>query len=242
VTPPEAPAASVPRYVQVAHPAGYDVSDIRAIFLDPTAPDKKTLANCDADFKKLMEVTRSEDERKEGTLELIHADPAAYHWCFYSKILELEDSLGSDTYVDVRQKHVLDTYSFLVPIARAYISEFHDSRYLRWAMKHYRKISEWVFFRKLELSPQATVDLVEATNPFGAWRDPNEKAKQTILEKYSIVKAGTPTITTVAPEVAASPGTSVDREPASVSMTPQPAFSAPPEPEGLPSPTETPSS
>ena len=58
------------------------------------------------------------------------------------------------------------------------------SRYLRFAVSHYRRMSEWVFYRKLELTPQATSELVEAANPFGVYRTPAEAAS--ILEKYNL--------------------------------------------------------
>ena len=124
----------------------------------------------------------------EGARELVRRDPVKYHWCFYGKILELENSLKSESYLDEKQKSVLDVYGSLTPMGRAFMQEYHDSRYMRWGVKHYRQISEWVFYRKVELTPQATSELVEASNPFGLLRD--AVGMVPVLEKYNIVKPG----------------------------------------------------
>jgi hypothetical protein len=155
--------------------------------MDPRSPKADEIQKCDADLKKLRTLTVSEPEIAEGTRELIKGDPVRYHWCFYGKLLDLEDTLKADSFVDERQKKALETYAFLVPVSRAFLQEFHDSRYTRWAVKHYRTLSEWVFYRKLELSPQATVDMAEATNPFGFLRD-NSTAPRPVLEKYNIAQ------------------------------------------------------
>ncbi len=39
------------------------------------------------------------------------------------------------------------------------------------AVRKYQKMSEWIFFRKVELTPAGTAELVQPTNPFGLWRD-----------------------------------------------------------------------
>jgi hypothetical protein len=147
-----------------------------------------SLKDCDGDFKKLAALTPSHDEIKAGVRELVAADPVKYHWCFYSKVLELNGFLKNDTsYVDERQKRALDAYNFLVPVARGFMAEFQDSRYLRYSVTHYRRLSEWIFFRKLEMTPQATSELVDAANPFGLYRAPVET--MSVLEKYSIPKS-----------------------------------------------------
>ena len=188
VTPLPAPQPSPPPYVQVPHPTGTDLGDLRAIMVSKDAPSPESLKGCDAAFMKLRSLTESEDERRDGARELVHNDPVAYHWCFYWKIIDLDDSLKTMTFIDERQKKVLTTYQFLVPVARGFYSEFHDSRYLRWAILHYKRISEWVFYRKLELTPAETSELVQVANPFGLYRAP--VIHNSILEKYGLAKAG----------------------------------------------------
>ena len=53
----------------------------------------------------------------------MQGEPVKYHWCFYGKLLELEEKLKTEPYVDVRQDRVLKTYQFLVPIAKAFAEE-----------------------------------------------------------------------------------------------------------------------
>lgn len=174
-----------PPLVVVPHPAGFDMGDVRAIFNEKGAPPPESFKDCDADFRKLMSLTQSRVELGQGAREFVQHDPVKYHWCFYTKILELENGLQKDSYLDERQKRVLETYDFLVPIAHGFQAEFHDSRYLRWAIQRYRRLSEWVFFRRVELSPQATVELSAIENPFALWRQPNDDQKP-VLEKYGL--------------------------------------------------------
>ena len=154
-------------------------------------------------------------------------DPVRYHWSYYHTVLNIEESLQSEFYVDVRQKKVLEGYAFLVPIARAFSAEFHDSRYLRLATRHYRRLSENIFYRKLDLTPQMTSELVETSNPFGLWRDPTQE--RPVLEKYGIVAPAARGIAAVTPEPV-TPFTPV-AEP-----SPEPS----PSPLPVPSPVEEP--
>jgi hypothetical protein len=178
-----------PNYIVVQHPDGLDLGDLRAIFFDKSAPPAEALKDCNADFVKLQARTRSNDELLLGAREFVRLDPTKYHWCFYSKLLELEEQLKTDSFIDERQKHVLATYGFLTPIARAFLMEYQDSRYLRWAVTRYRTISEYVFYRRVELSPQAAVELLSASNPLGNLRPPKD-TEMGVLEKYGIVSDG----------------------------------------------------
>ena len=188
---PKPPAVVPPPYVQAPHPEGFDLGDARAIFGDRAAPSWKSLEHCEDPVLKLNSLSVSKEEIADGTRELVLRDPVNFHWCFYSTILRLEDELKKDYFLKERQQKILVSYTFLVPVARAYLAEFHDSRYLRWANSHYRKVSEWVFYRKLEPTPQSTSEMVEASNPFGLQRSPLKS--QTIIEKYGLLPPGVPT-------------------------------------------------
>ncbi len=172
-----------PAYTQVPHPVGLDLSDLVALFTDPSAPkEKEFLKNCDSDFIKLKGFAKAKDEEMQGTRELVKKDPVHYHWCFYGKLLRLEDDLKSDEYLDTKQKIVLETFQFLSSVAQGFGAEFHDSRYLRWSVVRYQKISELVFFRKLDLTPEGTSMLVQASNPFALWR--KSEGLSSVLDKY----------------------------------------------------------
>lgn len=225
-----------PGYVRVPHPEGMNIGDILAIFTDKDAPSPDSLKNCDATFMKLRTMTDSTDELNEGARELVRADPIRFHWCFYARILTLEEQLKLTPYVDERQKHVLDAYLFLTPIARAYLLEYHDSRYLRWAVSRYRRLSEHVFYRKVELSPRATQELAESKNPFGLLRD-SESESLGVLEKYGLVRPSDP----VPPAPDALPPTAVLPEaPTGVSISSEPAPASPPAPEAERAPASSP--
>jgi hypothetical protein len=208
------PTLTVPDYVGSPHPEGYDLADLRAIFLKPQAPKPEEVASCDAAVVKLRSLTQSDDEVGNGTRTLVKNEPVKYHWCFYWKILQLEEGLKASVFLDEKQKAVLDAYAFLTPVSRAYLSEFRDSRYLRWAVKHYRNLSALLFYRRLELTPQTTVELVEASNPFTLLR--SLEAPKPVLEKYGIASEAPVTEVEAVPVVETVPV--VERAPASASV------------------------
>lgn len=181
-----------PEYVSMSHPKGFEVSDLRALFLDPKSPKLESIQGCDSDYRKLRDLTTIEDEIREGAREMVTRFPVQYHWCFYGKILELENAFKTESYIDLKQKNILTTYAFLVPLARAFLHVFKDSRYLRWSVQHYRHLSEWNFYRRLELSPETTSELVEVANPFGLWKDSAPVGERSVLKKYHLATSAAP--------------------------------------------------
>lgn len=189
VTPAQAPApdaAAAPAYLGLPFPSGYGVSDIRALFQDRDAPPLASLKGCDTGYRLLSAATRSRQELMAGMRELVARDPVFYHWCFYGKILELDDDLHADAYIDEKQKRVLAVYDFLVPLARTFMTQYQDSRYLRWAVRDYRRLSDWIFFRHLELTPEMSSELVDVGNPTAFGSPPVPTGEGSILEKYKI--------------------------------------------------------
>lgn len=182
------PPPNPPKFTQVPHPEGTSLSDITALLTEFEGIEGKKMPefaeDCDKDFKKLAGMTLSQDELRRGSIELVQKYPILYHWCFYAKIYKLENDLKKESFLDERQKQVLNTYEFLTLIAKAFAAEFHDSRYLRCAVTRYRGLSEWVFFRRLEMTAEGTALLVQAENPFGVWRKSDQNLS--ILQKYHI--------------------------------------------------------
>jgi hypothetical protein len=215
----------------VPHPNGYSISDLRAIFTTLLAPNQVELKDCDADFKKLRSATQAAAELNQGARELVRRDPVKYHWCYYHMVLQLEDTLKSETYLDEKQKSVIDTYAILTPMARAFMQEYHDSRYVRWGINHYRQVSAWVFYRKVEMTPQATSELVEASNPFGLLKEATPTLP--ILEKYGIVKPADPVPLPPPAETAASVPPTMPATTPATEVAAAPVASPVPAPEAL---------
>lgn len=189
---PVAPLPEPPQFTRVSHPASYDMPALRAIFLDPSSPKQSNLNRCQTDFRKISSQTESQEELNMGAQELILLDPVGYHWCFYWTILDLNDRVlkAESKYLKDRQESVLKAYEFLTPIAKAYQAEFRDHRYLKWAIHHYSRMSEQVFFRKLELTPHSVGTLVgHQKDPYLLWK-PTPK-ETPILEKYGIKQGPT---------------------------------------------------
>ncbi len=193
------PLPEVPEYVKVPHPAGFELADLKAIFFSPLAP-KGVLGEfgdtCDDEFKKLSQLTTSKDDIRKGAVELVTQDPERMHWCFYAKISKLQDTIQGDTTWNTRQKKVLDTFGFLGPIANAYVDVYKDSRYLRWAALYYSKISEWVFFKKVNPTPDSTLNFVQNSRsdlePWVQVQKTNGQVTTTsVFSKYGISLAPT---------------------------------------------------
>jgi hypothetical protein len=188
----KAPLPVVPEYVKIPHPAGFDLADLRALLASPLAPKAVTgefADTCDEDFQKLLAATNQKEEHDLGANELVTADPSRMHWCFYAKISRLEDVLQTDSTWSERKKKILESFSFLSPIANAFSVTYHDSRYLRWASQYYSKVSEWVFFKKLEPTPDSTLTLTNDAHPaqetwMGVQRD--ESNPNSVFARFGI--------------------------------------------------------
>lgn len=191
----------VPDYVQVPHPAGFEQADLNAIFYSPKAPKDATTSfaeHCDDEFRKLLKETKSKDEIQHGADELVRYDAERTHWCFYAKIAKLQDYLHTDSYWSQRQKVVLDAFEYLNPIANAFLSQYHDTRYLTWAAQYYRRIAEWVFYRHVDPTPDSTLQYVLAQrNNKDPWiQQPSPLQAQaenssSVFSKYGITMAPT---------------------------------------------------
>jgi len=170
--------------LDLAHPSGFGGGDLKAIFLTPQAPERSSLNACADEFLRLSKKTELREELRAGARELVTEKPQLYHWCFYEKILKLDEGINKAKLLEEKQTLTLDTFKFAIPIARAFQIEFKDSRYLRWAIQRYRALSPFVFHRRVELTPEATAELAVLENPFGVWRAvPDQKS---ILEKYGL--------------------------------------------------------
>lgn len=195
---PLAELPKVPVYAEIPHPVGLEYADLLAVFTDPKAPMPDTLASCDSDFQKLKKATLSRDELLDGTRELVRSDPSKYHWCYYSKVFLLDKKLKEMTYVDEKQKLILETFLFLTPVARAFQSEFQDSRYYRWAVGRYQRYSEMAFYRKVEPTASANAELAGASSPLGNQRMIPQDSDRGILDKYGILAPVAPSPTSLA--------------------------------------------
>lgn len=189
----------VPEYVKVPHPASFELASLRSIFHSPLAPmdvEGEFATNCDSEFQKLTTLTNSIEERKKGATELVSGDPERMHWCFYSKISKLQETLQSDTTWGDRQKKVFETFGFITPVANAFLDLYHDSRYLRWATQYYSKISEWVFFRKVTPNSENSIAVIQGLNgsSMEPWISLESKANSSdsVFSKYGI--SMTPTV------------------------------------------------
>ena len=209
-----------------------------AIFVEKGAPDPASLTECDQPLRLLREKTSDVSEWLEAARELVRNEPVAMHWCFYGKLYGLEARLKSLSFLDERQNWIIREFQTLTPLARAFQKEYQDTRYLRWAVNRYRSLSEWVFYRKLELSVDGIAALgPQALNPWGKVRPPRERISGPILERYGILQSpAVPAVTPGAewallPAAPASGGRSPASEP---SPEPSPVAAASPVPEPSP--------
>jgi hypothetical protein len=181
----------VPDYVKVPHPVGYELAEIRALFENPLAPQEGLTTftdQCDQEFQMLAKSTSAKEDLRAGAQELVQLNAEKMHWCFYGKIERMQRDLKSEQTWATRQKVVLDTYSFLTPVSLAFISVYHDSRYLRWATQYYSSISEWIFFRKVVPGPENTLALtMSASSDLESWTVQQKTQKKlSVFTRYGI--------------------------------------------------------
>jgi hypothetical protein len=200
--------AQVPSYAFLPHPPGQTIGDVKFLFTAKNAPSQASLYGCDAPLRAVIEQSSSKDEVDKAARELVKKDPVTYHWCFYGKILSMDNGLDvEDRYIDQKQKRVLTTYEFLAPIARAFMAEYHDSRYLRWAIQDYRRLSELVFFRRLDIAPETSVDIIDAEHPYTGLTPYEMQGTEarSVVEKYYKGDRSPASAVSPSPAPAASP-------------------------------------
>lgn len=216
---PKPPLPEPPRFLRVPHPNAFTQTEILGLFEQNPggrfSPSLGEMKGCDAKHRELLEKTDSLSERKKGAREFVSGDPVFFHWCFYAQLIELENGLSQDDFIRDRQKKVIEAYQFLSPIAHAFNDVYGDTRYLRWAIYKYRRLSERVFYRKLEMTPEMTAKMMIYTRKsYAMWRHP-EPASRPILEKYGIVEPFVKSEPAPAPvEVVDPPAAYEVREPA----------------------------
>lgn len=204
---PPTPALEPPPYAKVPQPTGSNLGDVMSLFAEPGAPSRYDFKDCHQELSQLQEKTKNRDEINDGARELIRADAVKQHWCFYSRILKMEEDLKGANFLEDRQRVVLVYYSFLVPMARGFYSEFSDSRYMRVAVARYRSLSEWVFYRRVEPSPEATLEWTDHSM-LGFPQQPREPASyknsNSVFERNGLPKplpATAPVVPESAPEL-----------------------------------------
>ncbi len=175
-TPPRVPVLDLP------HPEGFTPQHLDALFQRPDAPPAPEA--CHSTQRELVRVAESPEEVQRGIHELVIDQPALHHWCFYLSLRKLSAELAEPEGILRKQRRVIDAYQDILPVARAFQREFKDSRYLRWAVQNYRSLSPRIFFRQVELSPEATNELVLIERPFSDWASPPKQ--KSVLEKYGL--------------------------------------------------------
>jgi hypothetical protein len=164
------PPTQIPKLMAAKHPDGTQISDVRVLLLDGTAPKQADFSEtCDKDVQKVLKVTDSMVEITQATRELVANEPVLYHWCFYSKLNLLDTNLKKSTTLKAQQEALVAGFLILAPLARNFLDLYQDSRYLRWATSYYQQVSELIFFRKTVLNPEGTLELASPTNPLGIY-------------------------------------------------------------------------
>ena len=148
--------------VGLKHPDDPSISSLEGLFAEKTSPlwSKETSDKCSEPLRAIHDRTESVGELENGLTELVAANPAFFHWCFYGKLLELEQSLAQETFVLDRQALVVRTFKYLAPLSKAFLRVTLDSRYYRYSIRRYQELAERVFFRKIEVLPEVTERLL----------------------------------------------------------------------------------
>lgn len=141
-------------------PAGVGIGDVMDLFVKKEAPSLESLKDCDREFYDFSKTNRRDGPKLSIARKLVRIHRKRIHWCFYSKILEVENPLDESLDHLGQIALMIRNYVFLTPIAQAFLSEFGDPSYLSVATFRYQQLNEALYSRRLEIPPALTSVLV----------------------------------------------------------------------------------
>lgn len=176
--------------INLQHPEDASLSALENLFAKKSVPNwsKETNEKCEEPILTLKDKSRSLEEFHQGVKELIHQNPSLFHWCFYGKILELEKQLNAEVFILEKQNLFINTFKFLAPLSKAFLSETLDSRYYRYSIARYQQLSERLFFKKVEVQPEVTERLIQVHQSESSNRAPAnlDASQESVLKKHQI--------------------------------------------------------
>ncbi|OFZ54774.1 MAG: hypothetical protein A2428_17260 [Bdellovibrionales bacterium RIFOXYC1_FULL_54_43] len=125
---------------RIEHPMGMTIADARSIFLTKGAPKIESLEKCDFDYQAEAMLSRTREELFMTMPSHVRDEPEKHHWCFYAKLIQLEDDLEKTPYIEDRQKLIVSRYIYFVHLARIFQADLDDARYLEFATHNYKRL------------------------------------------------------------------------------------------------------
>lgn len=123
------------------------IHDVKSLFLIKDAPERSQFDKCDFDYQAETMLSKNKEELFTTMPAHVKSDPVRYHWCFYHKILRLEEDLEKQDYIEEKQKLVVERYLFLTHLARIFQVDLDDPRYLDFALHNYKRLRSLYFPR-----------------------------------------------------------------------------------------------
>jgi len=126
---------------RILHPDSPEIESVRALFAKEGVPDRTYLNKCDFDYRVETMLARSVEELLTTLPEHVRSNPEKYHWCFYSKMLDLEEKLTemSSQGPAAQRKYLLNQYRFFIYLARVFEVDLDEPRYLDFARMNYKR-------------------------------------------------------------------------------------------------------
>jgi hypothetical protein len=146
-------------YMTLPHPIDYRTPSVEALFTNVDPKRDEAIKRCSQVVDQIQTQVVSMEEQKQTLKEWLRKDPSSCHWYFYSSFKQVEQALAQKEYIDEKQKITLEAYSRIVAIAQAFHEEYTDPRYLYFASVNYQRVSQMVFYRKLDLAPETTLQM-----------------------------------------------------------------------------------
>ena len=160
-------ATSASMVVKLQHPDGLKVEDLHKLFANIGAPNFGSLEKCDFDYQVERTLAHSSEELITAFRVHVQNDAEKYHWCFYAKLLELDESLKKEGFLEDKQKRILSAFSFITHLAKVFQIEREDTHYLRAAVFTYRELNRSHFFRDMKMTSGTRYDLLSPEFPEG---------------------------------------------------------------------------
>ncbi len=143
----------------ITHPDGFSPGEILELFTQEGAPAFSEYASC---AEKLFQAVAPQgfataQERLRAGQRIVKERRVDAHWCFYVQLAEwIAAAEPGEQELLKRRSALMDTFSMLSPLAKAFFTEYRDPNYILAAGQQFQRLSATEYRILLEYAPEFT--------------------------------------------------------------------------------------
>jgi hypothetical protein len=145
--------------VPIGHPTGFSAGEILEVFTQDGAPSFVEYEGCETKLFKSVAPHgfATAQERLRAAQRIVKERRVDAHWCFYVRLAEFitAPEPGEQELLE-RRSGLIDTFSMLSPLAKAFFTEYMDPNYILAAGQQFQKLSAREYRILLEYAPEFT--------------------------------------------------------------------------------------